>query len=123
VTLEEMDMHLFSQYMGPKIRLLWFAQMTLFIKWTDNGFKHNYDIDRLCYYRKWKEEIDKAGGFGKLTYGRISKIRKKVWQELGIEILPSETLYRLKVIRDDNTFVDGEIVANVLSNSNTPGTG
>jgi hypothetical protein len=76
----------FFEHMGPVLRNHWFEALTWFPERHDRTTLVNQHVDKVLYEKRWREEIDKVGGFAKLTTDEEVRICGVLHAEFGIEI-------------------------------------
>ena len=95
VLFEDVETHRFYCYMGPTLRADWFDSITWIDEWSLDGTDYNAHVDKVQYRKRWKEEIEKIGGFANLSSDEECRIGNMLFDEFSMQRCTSEMLGEL----------------------------
>ena len=84
VMMEELDLWRVWRFLGPKMRANDFEGITWLPEWSDRVTQINQHVDKAQYQKRWLEEIEKIGGFERLTGIQNMKIRYRLVKEFDV---------------------------------------
>jgi hypothetical protein len=100
VMMEELDLSRVWPFLGPTMQAKEFESLTWFPERSDRVTQINQHVDKTEFQRRWREEIEKIGGFENLTGIENMKIRYRLVKEFEVVGLrapePGETRWLLE---------------------------
>jgi hypothetical protein len=85
VMTEELELHRFYRFMGQRLRSHWLEALVWYPTLRTRSEPMNEHVDRGRLQARWLEEIERVGGFERLSEELSNQIAADLWAEFRVE--------------------------------------